>query len=229
MKTLILVRHGESIWNRENRFTGWADVNLSEKGEEEARQAGQMLRRAGLHFDVAYTSVLMRAIRTLHLIEEEMGLMWVPEVHTWRLNERHYGALQGLNKSETAAKYGADQVHIWRRSFDVVPPLLKPDDLRNPVLEAKYRFIDPEVLPLGESLEMTVGRVLPFWQDYIASTLLHGNTVLIAAHGNSLRALVKYLDRLNDDEIISVEIPTGIPQIYELNDALVPVRHYYLE
>lgn len=229
MYKLILVRHGESVWNKENKFTGWADPDLSERGEEEARQAGRLIKNAGLTFDVAYSSVLRRAIRTMHLLEEEAGLLWVPELHSWRLNERHYGALQGLNKSETAAKFGADQVHIWRRSYDIVPPLLEPNDPRNPVREARYKYVDPEALPLGESLELTIKRVLPFWQDHIAPALLDDKTVLVAAHGNSLRALVKYLDKISDEDIVRLEIPTGIPQVYELDNVLDPIRHYYLE
>lgn len=229
MYKLILVRHGESVWNKENKFTGWADPDLSERGEEEARQAGRLIKNAGLTFDVAYSSVLRRAIRTMHLLEEEAGLLWVPELHSWRLNERHYGALQGLNKSETAAKFGADQVHIWRRSYDIVPPLLEPNDPRNPVQEARYKYVDPEALPLGESLELTIKRVLPFWQDHIAPALLDDKTVLVAAHGNSLRALVKYLDKISDEDIVRLEIPTGIPQVYELDNVLNPIRHYYLE
>lgn len=229
MHKLILVRHGESLWNKENRFTGWVDVNLSEKGEEEARNAGRLIRKAGLSFDVAYSSVLTRAIRTLHLLEEELGLLWVPETHHWRLNERHYGALQGLDKAATAAKYGDEQVRIWRRSFDVVPPLLEEKDPQNPVNEAKYKGVDPAALPLGESLELTIKRVLPFWQDRIAPALLDRKTVLVAAHGNSLRALVKYLDGISNQDIAGLEIPTGIPQVYELDHQLKPLTHYYLE
>lgn len=229
MHKLILVRHGESVWNKENRFTGWADPDLSEKGEDEARRAGKLIKEAGLKFDIAFSSVLKRAIRTMHLLEEEADLLWVPEKHNWRLNERHYGALQGLNKAETAAKYGDEQVHIWRRSFNIAPPLLEPDDTRNPINDPQYNNVDPEVLPLGESLELTIKRVLPFWQDKIAPALLSGKTVLVAAHGNSLRALVKYLDKISDDDIVSLEIPTGVPQVYELDEKLVPVRHYYLK
>ena len=228
MYKLILVRHGESLWNKENKFTGWHDVDLSEKGEQEARKAGQLLSKAKLSFDIAYTSVLKRAIRTQHLLAEAADLLWVPEVHSWRLNERHYGALQGLNKAETAKKYGDEQVKIWRRSFDVTPPMLMHDDARNPAFEAKYKGIDPAVLPLAESLETTITRVLPFWQDTVAPSLLAGKTVIITAHGNSLRALVKYLDKISDDDIVGLEIPTGVPQIYELDGALRPVRHYYL-
>jgi len=228
MYKLILVRHGESLWNKENKFTGWHDVDLSEKGEQEARKAGQLLSKAKLSFDIAYTSVLKRAIRTQHLLAEAADLLWVPEVHSWRLNERHYGALQGLNKAETAKKYGDEQVKIWRRSFDVTPPMLMHDDARNPAFEVKYKGIDPAVLPLAESLETTITRVLPFWQDTVAPSLLAGKTVIITAHGNSLRALVKYLDKISDDDIVGLEIPTGVPQIYELDGALRPVRHYYL-
>lgn len=229
MHKLILVRHGQSVWNCENKFTGWEDVDLSEKGEQEARHAGELIRKNGLTFDIAYSSVLKRAVRTLHLLAETADLTWVPEVRNWRLNERHYGALQGLNKAETARKYGDEQVHIWRRSYDVAPPLLKEDDPQNPALQIRYKGLDPAVLPLGESLALTIQRVLPFWQDYIAPELLSGKTVLIAAHGNSLRALVKYLDRISDNDILSLEIPTGTPQVYELDDDLRPVRHYYLK
>ena len=229
MHKLILVRHGESIWNKENKFTGWADVELSEKGEQEARQAGKRIKEAGITFDLAYSSVLKRAIRTQHLIAEEVDRLWVPEIHHWRLNERHYGALQGLNKADTAAKYGKEQVHIWRRSYDVPPPILKNDDPRSAVFDVKYKNLDPAIIPQGESLALTVKRVLPFWQDHIAPALLSGKTVLVAAHGNSLRALVKYLDDINDQDIINLEIPTGIPQIYELDAKLKPERHYYLK
>ena len=229
MHKLILVRHGESIWNKENKFTGWADVELSEKGEQEARQAGKRIKEAGITFDLAYSSVLKRAIRTQHLIAEEVDRLWVPEIHHWRLNERHYGALQGLNKADTAAKYGKEQVHIWRRSYDVPPPMLKNDDPRSAVFDVKYKNLDPAIIPQGESLALTVKRVLPFWQDHIAPALLSGKTVLVAAHGNSLRALVKYLDDINDQDIINLEIPTGIPQIYELDAKLKPERHYYLK
>lgn len=229
MKKLILVRHGESVWNKENKFTGWIDVDLSEKGEEEARKAGELIKRNNLTFDIAYSSVLKRAIRTQHLLAEAADLVWVPEIHHWRLNERHYGALQGLNKAETAKKYGAEQVHIWRRSFDVTPPLLEPDDPRNAVFENKYKDVDPAALPLGESLSLTINRVLPFWQDYIAPALLSNKTVLITAHGNSLRALVKYLNNISDEDIVKLEIPTGIPQLFELDDQLMPVRHDYLK
>jgi phosphoglycerate mutase, BPG-dependent, family 1 len=229
MKRLILIRHGESDWNKQNRFTGWTDVDLSEKGENEAREAGRKMKEAGITFDIAYSSVLKRAIKTQHLLQEETDLLWIPETHHWRLNERHYGALQGLNKAETAQKYGDEQVHIWRRSYDVAPPLLEPNDVRCASNEAKYKGIDPEIIPLGESLEVTIKRVLPFWQDYIAPSLLEGKSVLVAAHGNSLRALVKYLDNISDKDIAGLEIPTGIPLIYELDDNLKPTNHYYLK
>ena len=225
MYKLILVRHGESVWNKENRFTGWTDVDLSERGEQEARRAGELIKKHALFFDVAYSSVLKRAIRTQHILAEVVDRVWVPEVHHWRLNERHYGALQGLNKAETVKKYGEEQVHVWRRSFDVTPPLLEPDDSRCAIFEDKYREVDPAVLPLGESLALTITRVLPFWQDYIAPSLLLGKTV----HGNSLRALIKYLDDISDEEIVNLEIPTGIPQLYELDEQLHPQFHKYLE
>lgn len=229
MRKLILIRHGESEWNKENRFTGWTDVDLSEKGESEAKNAGRMIKKAGISFDIAYSSVLKRSIKTQHLLQEEIDLLWVPEVHHWRLNERHYGALQGLNKAETALKYSDEQVHIWRRSFNIAPPLLEPNDERCASNEMKYKGIDPAVLPLGESLEMTIKRVLPFWQDYIAPSLLEGKTVLVTAHGNSLRALIKYLDHISDEDIVNLEIPTGVPLVYELTDSLKTVKHYYLE
>jgi len=228
MRKLILVRHGESVWNMENRFTGWEDPLLSEKGEAEALCAGKVIYKAGLKFDIAYTSMLTRAIQTLHLLEINARLSWVPELHHWRLNERHYGALQGLNKAETIAKFGAEQVLQWRRSYAIVPPLLDPSDSRNPIFDHRYAGIDKEVLPLGESLEMTIHRVLPFWQDYIAPSLLQDKIVLVAAHGNSLRALVKYLKRLDDDEIVKLEIPTGVPQLFELDNSLSFIRSYYL-
>lgn len=229
MKKLILIRHGESNWNKENRFTGWTDVDLSDKGEKEAREAGKKIKEAGITFDIAYSSVLKRAIKTQHLLQEETDLLWVPEIHHWRLNERHYGALQGLNKAETAQKYGDEQVHIWRRSFNIAPPLLELDDERCASKEAKYNGLDPTILPFGESLEMTIKRVLPFWQDYIAQSLLEGKAVLVAAHGNSLRALIKYLDKISDEDIVNLEIPTGIPLVYELDDNLKPINHYYLK
>ncbi|WP_321331136.1 2,3-diphosphoglycerate-dependent phosphoglycerate mutase [uncultured Bacteroides sp.] len=229
MRKLVLVRHGESQWNQQNRFTGWADVALSEKGEKEAREAGRLIKEAGLSFDIAFSSILKRAIKTQHLLQEEADQMWIPEIHHWRLNERHYGALQGLNKAETAQKYGDEQVHIWRRSYDIVPPLLSSEDERCAFHENKYKKLDQSMLPLGESLKLTIKRVLPFWYDSIAPALLDDKTVLVVAHGNSLRALIKYLDQISDDNIVSLEIPTGIPQVYELDNSLKPLKHYYLK
>jgi 2,3-bisphosphoglycerate-dependent phosphoglycerate mutase len=228
MKKLVLLRHGESIWNQENRFTGWADVGLTERGAAEAREAGRLMSEAGLFFDVAYTSVLKRAIKTLWLALEEMDLMWVPIHHSWRLNERHYGALQGLNKAETAAKFGEEQVLLWRRSFDVRPPALAPNDPRHVAGDPRYAGIDPAALPLTECLKDTVARFLPLWNETIAPAVAGGERVLIVAHGNSLRALVKYLDDISERDIVGLNIPTGVPLIYELDDALVPLRHYYL-
>lgn len=228
MKKLVLLRHGESIWNRENRFTGWTDVGLSEKGVEEAIRAGRTLKGEGFVFDVAYTSVLKRAIKTLWIVLEEMDLMWIPEYRHWRLNERHYGALQGLNKAETAEKHGLEQVHIWRRSYDIPPPALTADDERFPGSDPRYASLSPEELPLAESLKDTVARFLPYWHETIAPAVREGKRVLIAAHGNSLRALIKYLDLVSDAEIADLNIPTGIPLVYELTDNLTPIRSYYL-
>jgi len=228
MKKLVLLRHGESIWNRENRFTGWEDVGLSPKGLEEAVQAGRTLKEKGYIFDVAYTSVLKRAIKTLWLVLEQMDLMWVPEFRSWRLNERHYGALQGLNKAETAEKFGFEQVHIWRRSFDIQPPPLTTADPRYPGRDVRYAHLSPEEIPATECLKDTVARFLPYWHETIAPTVEAGARVLISAHGNSLRALVKYLDNISDDDIVALNIPTGIPLVYELRDDLKPIRHYYL-
>ncbi len=228
MKQLVLLRHGESIWNKENRFTGWTDVGLSERGIEEAVAAGRTLREQGFAFDVAFTSVLKRAIKTLWIVLEEMDLMWIPIQNSWRLNERHYGALQGLNKAETAAKHGLEQTQLWRRSYDVPPPPLPPDDPRHPRYDPRYRSLRPEELPATESLKDTVQRFLPYWHERIAPALHAGQRVIIAAHGNSLRALVKYLDRISDAEIVGLNIPTGIPLVYELDDDLQPLRHYYL-
>jgi len=225
-KKLVLLRHGESIWNRENRFTGWTDVDLSEKGIAEARHAGQTLREMHYTFDIAYTSVLKRAIRTLWIVLDEMDLMWIPVYRSWRLNERHYGALQGLNKAETAAKFGEQQVALWRRSYDVRPPSLDKTDPRNPAEDPRYKDI-PEV-PLTECLKDTVDRFLPYWHQTIVPSLKEDKKILIAAHGNSLRALVKYLDKISDTEISALNIPTGIPIVYELDDHLNPVKHYYL-
>lgn len=228
MKRLVLVRHGESIWNLENRFTGWTDVGLSERGMQEALAAGRILAHDGFAFDVAYTSVLKRAVKTLWVVLEEMDLMWIPVHRTWRLNERHYGALQGLNKAETAAKYGEAQTKLWRRSYSVRPPALDRSDERFPGRDRRYAGLTPEQLPLTECLEDTVARFLPYWEDVIAPSIRRGERVLIAAHGNSLRALVKHLDRVSDEEIVDLNIPTGIPLVYELNDDLTPNRHCYL-
>ncbi len=228
MYKVVMVRHGESVWNKENRFTGWTDVDLSEKGVEEAKKAGRVLKENGYVFDVAFTSVLKRAINTLHIILAEMDLLWIPEYKHWRLNERHYGALQGLNKSEMAEKYGEEQVKIWRRSYDVPPPPLTKDDPRYPGFDPRYKDLKEEEIPLSESLKDTVARVLPYWNEVIAPTIKEGKRVIIAAHGNSLRALVKYLDNISDQDIVEVNIPTGIPLVYELDENLKPVNRYYL-
>ncbi len=228
MYRLVLLRHGESAWNRENRFTGWTDVDLSEKGVEEARAAGRALKSAGYAFDIAYTSVLKRAIRTLWIVMDELDQMWLPVVNSWRLNERHYGALQGLNKAETAARFGEAQVKIWRRSYDVPPPALTPNDERYPGRDPRYRNLTRAELPLTECLKDTVNRFLPYWHDPIAPAIRAGQRVLIAAHGNSLRALVKYLDHISDEDIIALNIPTGIPLVYELDRDLQPMKRYYL-
>jgi 2,3-bisphosphoglycerate-dependent phosphoglycerate mutase len=228
VKKLVLVRHGESSWNKENRFTGWTDVELSEKGRQEALEGGQVLKREGYVFDVAYTSVLKRAIRTLWTILDEMDLMWIPVHRSWRLNERHYGALQGLNKAETAAKFGEDQVKIWRRSYDIPPPPLTADDPRYPGHDPRYRNLTPQELPLTECLKDTVARFLPLWHETIAPKIQSGQRVVIAAHGNSLRALVKYLDNVSEADIVELNIPTGMPLVYELDDDLKPLNRYYL-
>jgi 2,3-bisphosphoglycerate-dependent phosphoglycerate mutase len=228
MKTLVLVRHGESTWNRENRFTGWTDVDLTERGVAEAQRAGQQLREEGLAFDVAYTSVLKRAIRTLWIVLDELDQMWIPVHRSWRLNERHYGALQGLNKAETARKYGDQQVLVWRRSYDTPPPALDSSDQRFPGGEPRYADLDARDLPLAECLADTVARFLPFWHETIEPDVRAGKRVIIAAHGNSLRALVKYLDHVSDQDIVSLNIPTGVPLVYELDDALKPVSSRYL-
>jgi len=228
MHKLVLLRHGESTWNKENRFTGWTDVDLTPKGVEEAHEAARQLERAGLTFDVAYTSVLKRAIRTLWIVLDDMDLMWLPVHRRWRLNERHYGALQGLNKAETADKHGADQVKIWRRSYATPPPPLADDDRRFPGHDRRYARLADHELPRTEALKHTVERFLPAWHDEIAPTIRSGQRVLIAAHGNSLRALVKYLDDVSDDEIVGLNIPTGIPLVYELDEDLRPSKHYYL-
>jgi len=228
MFKLVLVRHGESEWNRENRFTGWTDVDLSEKGRTEALEGGRILKQEGYTFDVAYTSLLKRAIRTLWTILDEMDLMWIPVHRSWRLNERHYGALQGLNKSETADKFGEDQVKIWRRSYDIPPPPLDKSDPRWPGHDRRYAGLSEDELPLTECLEDTVARFLPLWHQTIAPMVKSGNRVVVAAHGNSLRALVMYLDGISDGEIVSLNIPTGVPLVYELDESLKPVKHYYL-
>ena len=228
MKKIVLLRHGESTWNKENRFTGWVDVGLSEKGMKEAAEAGRTLKKEGYVFDVAYTSVLKRAIKTLWLALEEMDLMYLPVINNWRLNERHYGALQGLNKAEMAEKHGMEKVQIWRRSYDVPPPALKRNDPMFPGKDPRYADLKPEELPLTECLKDTVARFLPYWHKTIGPVVREGKRVLIAAHGNSLRALVKYLDNIPDDVIPGLNIPTGIPLVYELKDDLTPIRNYYL-
>ena len=228
MYKLVLLRHGESVWNKENRFTGWIDVGLSDRGVEEAIESGRVLLKEGFVFDVAYTSVLKRAIKTLWLVQEEMDLMWIPIHHSWRLNERHYGALQGLNKTETVEKHGMEQVKIWRRSYDVPPPALTPDDPHYPGQDPRYANVPQGELPLTECLKDVVARFLPYWHDTLAPAVKAGKRVIIAAHGNSLRALVKYLDNVSDEEIVGLNIPTGIPLVYELNDDLQPLAHYYL-
>jgi 2,3-bisphosphoglycerate-dependent phosphoglycerate mutase len=228
MYTVVLLRHGESTWNQENRFTGWTDVDLSEKGRHEAAEAGRLLKEGGYTFDLAFTSVLKRAIRTLWIALDTLDLMWIPVTKNWRLNERHYGALQGLNKAETAAKHGEAQVKIWRRSYDIPPPPLSPDDERDSGRDPRYGNVRREDIPLTESLKDTVARFLPYWHETIAPAITADQRVLITAHGNSLRALVKYLDKVPNDEIVELNIPTGIPLVYELDDNLQPIRHFYL-
>ena len=228
MFKLVLLRHGESIWNKENKFTGWTDVDLSDRGIKEAKNAGQILKKEGYVFDIAYTSVLKRGIRTLWIVLDEMDLMWIPIYNSWRLNERHYGALQGLYKDKLAAEVGEEQVLLWRRGYDIQPPPLKTTDPRYPGQDPRYRHLTPDEIPITESLKNTVERFLPYWHDTIAPSVKQGNRVIISAHGNSLRALVKYLDSLSDEEVVSLNIPTGIPLIYELNDDLKPITHYYL-
>jgi 2,3-bisphosphoglycerate-dependent phosphoglycerate mutase len=228
MVKLVLLRHGESLWNQENRFTGWTDVGLSDQGILEAHQAGKSLKQEGYCFDMAFTSLLKRAIRTLWIVLEETEQTWIPEFKSWRLNERHYGALQGLNKAETVAKYGEEQVHIWRRSYDILPPQLTKDDPRFPSHEAKYQEMNQAELPLAESLKDTVARFLPYWEREIAPQIVAGKKVLIAAHGNSLRALVMHLDQISDEKIAELNIPTGVPLVYELDEHLKPMKHYYL-
>jgi len=228
MHQLILLRHGESVWNKDNRFTGWTDVDLSEQGLKEAHDAGRLLRESGFVFDLAFTSVLKRAIRTLWIALDEMDLMWIPVYNSWRLNERHYGALQGLNKAEMAARYGEQQILTWRRSYDVRPPALAPSDERWPGRDPRYRGLTPDELPATECLKDTVARFLPYWTGHIAPAIAAGERVLIAAHGNSLRALIKYLDQVSDQDIVGLNIPTGTPLVYELDATLRPTRHYYL-
>jgi 2,3-bisphosphoglycerate-dependent phosphoglycerate mutase len=225
---IVMVRHGESAWNAENRFCGWFDADLAASGVEEARNAGKMIKERGFTFDVAYTSVLKRAIKTLHLIQDELDLHWIPVYRHWRLNERMYGALQGLNKSETAAKHGEEQVQIWRRSYDTPPPMIEADSPYYPGNDPKYKYVDVQLIPRTECLKDTVARVLPYWYDVIVPEIKKGQKVLIAAHGNSIRALVKYLDKMSDADIMATNIPTGIPLVYELDKDLKPIKHYYL-
>ena len=228
MHKLVLIRHGQSSWNLDNRFTGWTDVDLSEQGRREAQSSGQILREEGYEFDMVYTSVLKRAIRTMWIVLDELDQMWLPVVRNWRLNERHYGALQGLNKAETAAKHGEAQVKIWRRAYDVPPPPLEENDPRNAALDRRYAGLDKAEIPLTESLKDTVARFVPYWEETIAPQVAAGKRVLIVAHGNSLRALVKYLDNISEEDIIGLNIPTGIPLVYELDDDLKPLGHRYL-
>jgi len=228
VKRIVLLRHGESTWNKENRFTGWTDVGLSDKGMQEALEAGRLLLKDGYVFDVAITSVLKRAIKTLWIVLEEMDQMWIPVYNTWRFNERHYGALQGLNKLEMVDRFGAEQVHLWRRSYDVRPPALTPDDERYPGRDPRYASLKKEEVPFTECLKDTVARALPYWHETLAPMVMEGKRVIVSSHGNSLRALVKYLDNIPDEEIVGLNIPTGIPLVYELNDDLTPIRHYYL-
>lgn len=228
MYKVVLLRHGESVWNKENRFTGWTDVDLSEKGISEAKSAGEILKKEGFTFDIAYTSVLKRAIRTLWIAMDEMDLMWIPVIRNWRLNERHYGALQGLNKAETAQKFGEDQVKVWRRSYDIQPPALEKTDPRYPGFDPRYKELSEKELPLTECLKDTVERFVPYWEGTIAPMVKSGKRVLITAHGNSLRALVKYLDNIPDADIVELNIPTGIPLVYELDENLKPIKSYYL-
>jgi 2,3-bisphosphoglycerate-dependent phosphoglycerate mutase len=228
MPVLVLLRHGESAWNLENRFTGWADVDLTDKGRAEAKEAGRLLKEGGYVFDVAYVSLLKRAIRTLWIALDGLDQMWLPTHGTWRLNERHYGALQGLNKSETAAKFGEEQVLVWRRSFEIPPPALTEDSEHYPGHDPRYAGVDRKDLPKAESLKDTIARFLPYWESTIAPEIRAGKRVVIAAHGNSLRALVKHLDRMSEEAVLALNIPTGIPLVYELDDSLQPLKHYYL-
>lgn len=225
---IVLLRHGESVWNKENRFTGWTDVDLSEKGIEEAKKAGEILKAEGFTFDLAFTSVLKRAIKTLYYVQDSLDLLWIPVNKTWRLNERHYGALQGLNKAEMAEKYGDEQVHIWRRSYDITPPALEKTDERYAGNDPRYKDLQENEIPLTESLKITVDRFLPYWFESIVPTIKEGKKIVIAAHGNSLRALVKHLDNISEAEITGLNIPTGTPLVYELDENLKPIRNYYL-
>lgn len=229
MNKLVLIRHGQSEWNLENRFTGWQDADLTEQGRNEAIEAGKLLSNAGFTFDIAYTSVLKRAIKTLHLVLEEMNLLWIPETKAWQLNERHYGALQGLNKADTIKQYGDEQVHKWRRSFTVLPPALTAADPRAAHYDLRYAGTDPSLLPMSESLESMMQRVVPYYQHNISPDLKAGKHILIAAHGNTLRGLVKYLDHISDEDILSYEVPTGVPLVYEMNESFEPLRKYYLK
>lgn len=226
---LVLIRHGQSEWNLSNLFTGWTDVDLTDHGAADAKHAGQALKQHGFHFDVAYTSYLKRAIKTLNYVLEETDNLWIPVHKSWKLNERHYGALQGLNKQEVAEKYGEEQVHIWRRSFDTAPPFLEKEDERYPGHEEKYKELREDEIPLGESLETTIARVIPYWEKEIKPAVKEGKSVIIAAHGNSLRGLMKYLENISDEDIVNVSIPTGVPLVYELNDDLVPVSKYFID
>jgi len=228
MYKLVLLRHGESLWNKENRFTGWHDVDLTDTGVQQAKMAGKLLKESGFEFDIAYSSVLTRAMRTLWIALDEMDRLYLPVERTWRLNERHYGGLTGLNKTETAEKHGADQVKIWRRSFDTPPPFIDEDNAYFPAHDPRYAGIDPSILPRGESLALTIDRVMPFWHDTIRPAILSGQRVLIAAHGNSLRALVRYLDSMDNDTILGLNIPTGVPLVYELDENLKPISRDYL-
>ncbi len=228
MKKIVLLRHGESVWNKENRFTGWTDVDLSAKGLEEAHDAGRLLKQEGFTFDLAHGSVLKRAIRTMWIALEELDLTWIPQQLSWRLNERHYGALQGLNKSDTAERYGAEQILVWRRSYDTPPPALEPDDPRYPGKDRRYADMDSRYIPLTECLKDTVARFLPHWNDVIAPQVKSGKRIIVVAHGNTIRALVKYLDNVSEKDIVGLNIPTGIPLVYELDDAMKPLHNYYL-
>jgi len=229
MQKLVLLRHGESVWNRENRFTGWTDVDLSEKGVQEAKNAGKVLMAHGYNFDIAFTSVLKRAIKTLHLVLEEVDHLWIPVQKSWRLNERFYGALQGLNKDEIAAQYGAEQVHKWRRDPHELPPAITKDDDRYPGKDLRYKLLTERELPLTENLSETMDRVLPFWNEFIVPELRKDQKVIVCGHGNSLRALIQYIDHLTDEQVIQLDLPTGVPLVYELSEGLEGVRHYYLE